>query len=195
MDQTDRFRKIYILTHCETCFNSRGIFTGRLDSVLTARGHEHADYMAKLLKDVTIGIAYRSSLIRTKETLDHILKDHPETHVIVDDRIIERDYGELSGKSKKKYEAEHPDLYPVYHRSYLVAPPGGESMKDVEKRVLPFIEDVIALVKRKKINVLIVAHGNSVRPLVRYFQHLTPEEMMRLENIRHKLFEYQIEVN
>jgi 2,3-bisphosphoglycerate-dependent phosphoglycerate mutase len=150
--------------------------------------------MAALIKDVSIGIAYRSSLVRTRETLDHILIFHPETRVIVDDRIIERDYGELTGKSKLKYAREHPDLYPVYHRSYDTPPPGGESMKDVEHRVLPFIEDVLAALRREKCNILIVAHGNSIRPMIRYFEKRTPDEMMSIENIRHKLFSYKVNI-
>lgn len=194
MNDSDNYRKIFILTHCETCFNKRHVFTGRINSVLTARGHEHAAYMAQLVKNEKIGIAYHSSLSRTKQTLEHILKDHPETKVKVDDRIIERDYGQLSGKSKEKYQKEYPDLYPIYHRSYDIAPPGGESIKDVENRVLPFIEDVVKEVKNKKVNVLIVAHGNSIRPMIRYFEHLTPDDMMKVENIRHKLFTYDIKI-
>jgi len=194
MKDKDNIRKIFILTHCETCFNKRNVFTGRINSVLTARGHEHAIYMAELIKNEKIDIAYRSSMIRTKETLDHILRFHPETKVKIDDRIIERDYGELSGKNKEKYAREHPDLYPIYHRSYDISPPGGESMIDVERRVLPFIEEVVKEVRNNKINILIVAHGNSIRPMIRYFEHLTSEQMMKIENIRHKIFTYDIKI-
>lgn len=194
MEEQNEYRKIFIITHCETCFNKRNIFTGRINSVLTARGHEHAAYMADLVKKEKIGLAYRSSLIRTKQTLEHILKFHPETEARVDDRIIERDYGDLTGKSKLKYQKEHPDLYPVYHRSYDTKPPNGESMKDVEKRVLPFITDVINEVKKNKINVLIVAHGNSIRPMIRYFENLTTDQMQKIENIRHKVFTYKIKI-
>ena len=186
---------LFVITHCESCYNKRGIFTGRIDSKLTPKGYRFTKKIAERLKNEKIDVAYSSSLSRSKQTLKYIMKYHPKTKVVIDDRIIERDYGELSRKSKKKYEKEHPDLYPIYHRSYEIPPPGGESIKQVEKRVLPFIRDVIKLMKEKKINVLVVTHGNSIRPIRRYFEHLTPEEMMKLENYRHKIFRYKVSAN
>jgi len=183
---------LYVITHCESCYNKRGIFTGRIDSVLTKEGHIHARLLAKKLEKIQIDLAYTSPLKRARQTLKHILKYHPDTKVIVDKRIIERDYGDLSGKSKEKYKKENPELYPVYHRSYKTSPPGGESMIEVEKRVLSFIEAVIEKMKRENINVLIVAHSNSVRPIIRYFESLTPEQMMKMEDTRHRIFRYEI---
>ncbi len=183
---------IYLLTHCESCYNKLGVFTGRIDSVLTKYGHEHAELLAKKLKDKRIDIAYISPLKRTKQTLKHILKYHPKTKVITDKRIIERDYGKLSRKNKNKYEREHPDLYPIYHRSYDTPPPGGESIKEVEKRVLPFINEIVANAKKLNINVLIVTHGNTIRPIRRYFEKLSIDEMVKLENNQHTIFEYKI---
>ena len=112
--------------------------------------------------------------------------------MIIDDRLIERDYGELARKSKKKYEKEHPDLYPVYHRSYDASPPGGESIKQVEKRVLSFISDLLTQMRKKELNVLVVTHGNSIRPIRKYFEKLTNDKMMKLKNCRHKIFRYNI---
>ena len=127
---------LYALTHCESAYNKKEIFSGRVDSKLTKKGHEHAKQIAEKLKNKRIDLAFTSSLSRAKQTLNHILKYHPETEVIIDDRLIERDYGELSRKSKEKYKRQHPKLYPIYHRSYEIPPPGGESMAEVEKRVL-----------------------------------------------------------
>ncbi len=186
---------LFVLTHCESCYNKRGIFTGRVNSKLTKGGHKHAKRLAKKLKNERIDRAYSSSLKRARQTLTHILKYHPKTQVFIDERIIERDYGELSRKSKAKYAREHPDLYPIYHRSYEISPPGGESMKQVEERVLPFVHDLIKLMRGRKVNALIVAHSNSIRPVRRYFEHLTPEKMMKLENFRHKIFRYEIVVD
>lgn len=183
---------IYVITHCESCYNKRGIFTGRVNSKLTNTGHQHADQLAERLKDKKIDIAFTSPLARTRQTLKHILKYHPHTKVIVDQRLIERDYGQLSRKSKQKYQKEHPDLYPVYHRSYTVAPPGGESIQQVETRILSFIDDLLKQIKNESINALIVCHSNSIRPIRRFFEKLSPEEMMKLENLRHTIFTYQI---
>ena len=187
-------RQIFVLTHCESCYNKRGIFTGRIDSVLSKQGHRHAGQLAGRLRDKEIGVAYTSSLTRARQTLDQILTYHPETEVRVDDRIIERDYGKLSRKSKAKYAREHADLFPIYHRSYAVAPPGGESIKQVEERVLLFVKDVLNLMKEKKVNVLIVAHANSIRPIRRYFENLTVAEMMKLEHQRHTIFSYTVDI-
>lgn len=139
---------IYAVVHCESCYNRDGIFTGQVDSVLTETGHHHSIELAKKLKKAEISTAYRSSLTRTKQTLEHILAYHPETKIVIDDRIVERDYGELSKLKKSKYKKSHPKLYPIYHRSYDVPPPGGESIQQVEKRVFPFIKDMLLNMKK-----------------------------------------------
>lgn len=192
--KSNRKLHLYLITHCESCFNKRGIFTGRVNSHLTKNGIRHARKMALTLKDETIDLAIHTSLVRTKETLKLILKYHPHCHVEVDDRIIERDYGDLSRKSKKKYQRDNPELYPIYHRSYQVRPPNGESIKDVEQRVIPFLRELINRMKRHYLNVLIVCHGNSIRPMIRYFEKLSPDEMMKLEYLRHHIFRYQIDI-
>jgi len=188
-------QKIYVLLHCESCYNRNGIFTGRADSILTKKGHEHAFELAKKLKDVEINTAYRSSLTRAKQTLEHLLAYHPETQVVVDERIIERDYGELSSLKKSKYKKDHPMLFPIYHRSYDIAPPKGESIQQVEKRVASFIYNLLSEMKNNKGNVLIIGHGNSMRPFRRFFENLSIEKMMQLENQRDKIFTYEIDVN
>ena len=189
----DKYLNIYVLIHTETHYNEKRLFSGHIDSLLTKKGHEQAKSLANKLNDKKIDIAYISPLKRTKQTLKYILKYHPRTKVIVDWRIIERDYGDLSRKSKVKYRKEYPGLYPIYHRSYNTLPPGGESMKEVEKRVLSFIKDVVINMKEEKHNVLIIAHSNSVRPIIRYFEKLTVDEMMQLENYRLKIFNYKVQ--
>lgn len=191
-NKQEKFLNLYILTHCESCFNEQHIFCGRLNSRLTPNGINHAKEMAIHLKDKQIDLAIHTSLDRTKETLGFILKYHPHCQVELDDRMIERDYGDLAGLNKDDYAKEHPDLYPVYHRSFNTAPPHGESMQEVENRVLPFLHELIGRIKRDKINVLLVCHGNSIRPMIRYFENLTTKEMMALEHIRHQIYHYKI---
>jgi len=186
--------KLFVITHCESCYNKRGVFTGRVDSVLTPDGHRHAKRLAEKLKDGKIDIVYVSPLTRAKQTLKHILKYHPKVKVIIDKRITERDYGDLSKKSKAKYERENPDLFPIYHRSYNIPPPGGESIKQVESRVRPFVEDILGVMKKKRANVLVISHSNTIRPIRRYFEKLTIDDMMKLEHQRHKVFEYEVDV-
>ena len=186
---------IYIFRHGETNFNRSKRFTGWVNSRLTPKGIEQANLIAEILKEKTFQIAFKTSLSRSSNSLKIVLKHHPECKkVIVDDRMIERSYGDLERKYHKtvikKYGKRQFDLW---HRSYDVPPPGGESIKMVEKRVLSFVKDLLSLMKREKVNVAISAHNNSMRPFRRYFENLTIKQMMELENPYNKYFDYLIE--
>lgn len=183
---------LFAVVHTESFFNRRKVFTGWKDSKLTPLGHKNAKIIGEKLKDKKIDIAFISPLSRTRQTARHILTFHKGVLVVLDKRLRERSYGKLAGKSKEKFAREHPDLWPVYHRSYDVPPPGGESIKQVEKRVLAFLKEVLTKMKKEKKNALIVLHGNSMRPLRRYFEKLTPKEMMALEGQYNKIYEYKI---
>ena len=184
--------KLYILLHCESCYNKLGLFCGRANVELTKLGHEHAKELAKQLKKKQIDIAYISPLRRSKETLQHFLPSHPETKVKVDWRITERDYGDLTHLVKKEYAKENPKLYPIYHRSYDVCPPNGESIKEVEERVIPFLKEIINIIKKENKNILIITHANAVRPMRKYLEDLSIDEMMALENQRDVIFDYSV---
>jgi 2,3-bisphosphoglycerate-dependent phosphoglycerate mutase len=186
---------IYLFRHGETNFNRSKRFTGLVNSRLTPKGIEQANLIAEKLKEKTFQIAFRTSLSRSSNSLKIVLKYHPECKkVIIDDRLIERSYGDLERKHHKtvikKYGEKQFDLW---HRSYDVPPPRGESIKMVEKRVLSFVKDLLTLMKREKVNVVISAHNNSMRPFRRYFENLTINEMMTLENPYDTYFEYTIE--
>jgi len=144
--------------------------------------------------------------------------------IITDDRMIERSYGKLQGQSHQTFVEEEgkEDYQTLLHwhkidhlhgkekqefikkmgeaelkivrRSYTVPPPGGESIKDVEKRVKSFIKDLLKKMKKEKINVAISAHGNSMRPFRRYFEKLSQEQMMKLETPWDDYFEYTVKV-
>lgn len=144
--------------------------------------------------------------------------------IIEDDRMIERSYGKLQGHSHKEFiRREGTDDYKtllhwhkidhlhgkereefvksvgeaelkIVRRSYDVSPPQGESVKMVEKRVLSFIKDLLAFMKREKVNVALSAHGNSMRPFRRYFEHFSIQKMMQLENPFDDYFEYSVKV-
>ena len=217
--------KIYLFRHGQTYFNRNHYFCGRRNSNLTPRGIKDAKRVGRMLKDKKIDVAYRSSLKRSKDTLMYVLKFHPEcTKTITDDRMIERSYGKLEGKSHTSFvQKEGLDSYKtlqhwhkidhlqgrdkdifitkvgeaelkIVRRSYNVAPPGGESIKMVEKRVNAFIKDLLKKMKKEKVNVVISAHGNSMRPFRKHFEKLTKEQMMKLENPWDDYFEYTITV-
>jgi 2,3-bisphosphoglycerate-dependent phosphoglycerate mutase len=217
--------KIYLFRHGQTYYNKKHIFTGWKDSKLTAKGVKDAKKVAQKLKKTHVDIAYRSHLSRSKNTLKEVLKFHPECkEIIEDDRMIERSYGKLQGKSHKSFiEKEGKDSYQtllhwhkidhlngkerkdfikkmgeaelkIVRRSYDIPPPGGESVKMVEKRVNSFIKDLLKKMKKEKVNVTISAHGNSMRPFRKYFEKLSREQMMELENPWDDYFEYTIKI-
>lgn len=186
--------KIYLFRHGQTFYNRYKIFTGWKDSKLTPLGLKQARIIAHKLKNKKFQVAYTSDLSRCIDTLKEVLKYHPECNkVIVDWRIRERSYGKLEGMSHKKFiERCGKKKFDIYHRSYNVPPPGGESIKMVEKRVLAFIKDMLNLMKKEKVNVAVSASGNSMRPFRRYFEHLSIKEMMKLENPWNDYFEYSV---
>lgn len=213
---------IYLFRHGQTTYNEHGWFTGWIDARMTAQGYRNAKKIAEKLKGKHIDVAYHTSLSRSKETLKEVLQFHPGCQEIIqDDRLIERCYGNLEGHShqalqnnvkrdvlaaiEQRYGKLPPAtrkrfgsavalrVYELFHRSYDIPPPGGESLKDVEKRVLAFIKDVLKKMKEEKVNVAISAHGNSMRPFRRYFEKLSVDEMLQLENPYDEYFEYTVE--
>ena len=186
---------IYIFRHGETNFNRSKRFTGWVNSRLTPEGIEQAKLIAEKLRKKAFQIAFKTSLSRSSNSLKIVLKCHPECkRVIVDDRMIERSYGDLERKYHKTVIKNYGKRqFDVWHRSYDVPPPGGESMLMVEKRVLSFVKDLLILMEREKVDVAISAHNNSIRPFRRYFENLTIKQMMALENPYDKYFDYAVE--
>ncbi len=188
--------KIYLFRHGRTDYNVEGKFTGWKDAKLAKRGKVDAKILALRLKDKKIDVAFQTRLSRSKDTLKEVLKFHPECKtIIIDDRMIERSYGKLQGSSHWSYISKHGlKKFDAFHRGYRVRPPGGESVRDVEKRVKPFIKDLIKFMKENKVNVAISAHGNSMRPFRRHFEKFSVKQMMKIENPYDNYFEYEIEV-
>ena len=186
--------KIYLFRHGQTYYNSSRRFTGWQNSRLTPIGVEHSKLLAEKLRDKTFSLAFKSRLSRSSETLREVLKYHPECKTVVtDNRIIERSYGDLEGKYHKTIINRYGKRqFDIWHRSYDIPPPGGESIQMVEKRVCIFIADLLPLMRQKKVNVAISAHGNSMRPFRRYFEDLTIEQMMKLEMPFDQYFEYDV---
>lgn len=183
---------IFLIRHGETTDNRDQIFSGKRDVDLTEEGIEEAKRIGEEIKDEKITKAYQSSQIRSQHTLELALDGyHPNVQIFTDDRIRERDYGDLTGKSKAELEKSDPQNYKLWHRSYDVPPPNGESIKDVEIRVMEFLNEVIPTFKPDDI-ILISAHGNSLRPMRKYFEGLTNEEMCSFEHTPGKIYRYKI---
>ena len=136
--------KIYLFRHGQTSFNRDSKFTGWSEAKLTKTGIEDAKIVAIRLKNKKFEIGFHTSLSRSKDSLKEVLKLHHECkNIIEDDRMIERDYGNLNGwthlKAVEKYGAEQ---YDKWHRGFYDRPPKGENFADVEKRVKSFIADL-----------------------------------------------------
>ncbi|MFH1711409.1 MAG: histidine phosphatase family protein [Nanoarchaeota archaeon] len=187
--------KIYLFRHGVTQDNSEGVFSGWRDVPLNKKGIRDAKIVALRLKDKKLTLAFQSDLIRSKQTLKEVLKFHKHVKVLTDSRIKERNYGLLQGKTHfdvvKKYGV---DKYDGWHRGYENRPPKGESLKDVEVRVLEFIKSLIETMRDEKVSVIVSAHGNSMRAFRRHFEKLSVSEMCTLYNDYESVYEYSIEV-
>lgn len=183
---------IFIFRHSETEDNRQHIFSGWRNVNLDPPGIEEAKKIGEKLKNEKATKAYQSDQIRSQHTLQLVLDGfHQGIEIITDPRIKERDYGNLTGENKDEIAREHPQNYLLWHRSYDVPPPNGESIQMVEKRVLDFLKDNLPTWKKDDV-IFISAHANSIRPLRRYFEHLSVEEMCSYENTPEEIFSYEI---
>ncbi len=187
--------RLFVFRHAETTDNSRSLFSGWRDPALTSKGLLQAQEVAEQLSKEKIDYAFTSHLKRARKTLEIVLKKHDEVIVLVDDRLIERCYGELQGKSKRKLAAERPEWFARVHRGYDFPPPEGESLKMVEKRTLPFVVQLEGWLQRNPGNVAISCHGNSLRPIRRVFEHLSLQEMLRIENPQDQAMSYALQIH
>lgn len=187
--------KIYLFRHGMTEDNAEGVFSGWRNVPLNSRGKKDAKIIAFRLKDKKFSLAFQSDLIRSKQTLKEVLKFHRHVKVITDKRIKERNYGNLQGKTHLEIvQKQGWKKYDSWHRGYETSPLEGESLKDVETRVLKFIKDLIEIMRDEKVNVVVSAHGNSMRAFRRYFEKLTTGEMCTLYNDYESVYEYEVEV-
>lgn len=175
--------KLIIVRHGQSIWNLENRFTGWIDVPLTKLGEEEARLAGERLRGMKIDIAYTSALRRAQDTMRIILDTIPLDIPHIPDRALnERDYGDLSGLNKddmrKKYGEEQVH---IWRRSYDVAPPNGESLKDTKARTIPFFEHAILGDIRQGKNVLIVAHGNSNRSMIMDIEDMTSEAIIALE--------------
>lgn len=176
---------LVLVRHGESEWNKLNLFTGWRDVELSERGIEEARKAGRALKEAgfTFDMAFTSALKRAQDTLDIILDELGQTDIPIerDQALNERDYGDLSGLNKDDArERWGEEQVHVWRRSYDTPPPGGESLKDTAERVLPYYEEkILPLVKEGK-DVIISAHGNSLRALIMQLDGLTREEVTQL---------------
>ncbi|HVR59353.1 MAG TPA: 2,3-bisphosphoglycerate-dependent phosphoglycerate mutase [Pseudolabrys sp.] len=180
---TDRL--LVLVRHGQSDWNLKNLFTGWRDVDLTEKGVAEAREAGRKLKaqGIKFDVAFTSVLKRAQRTLDLMLTELGQTAIPVfkDQALNERDYGDLVGLNKddarKKWGEEQVH---IWRRSYDVAPPGGESLRDTAARVLPYyIREILPRVLRGD-RVLVSAHGNSLRALVMVLDKHTPDTITKL---------------
>ena len=175
--------RLILLRHGESQWNLENRFTGWVDVPLSPRGIQEAKNAGEKLRSFTFNRAFTSVLTRAIETLRLVLEAIGQTNIPIekDKALNERMYGELQGLNKadtaKKYGDEQVK---IWRRSYDIAPPGGESLKDTADRVLPYYENRIMPYILQGETILISAHGNSLRALVMQLDQLTKEQVLEL---------------
>ena len=177
---------LVLVRHGESEWNKLNLFTGWKDPGLSPKGVEEAKTAGKLLKaeGYKFDVAFTSALVRAQQTLSLILEELGQTGLTTyeDQKLNERDYGNLSGLNKDEArEKWGADQVHIWRRSYDVPPPGGESLKDTAARVLPYYEAKILPEVRAGRNVLVSAHGNSLRALIMQLEGLSGEEIVARE--------------
>jgi 2,3-bisphosphoglycerate-dependent phosphoglycerate mutase len=176
---------LVLIRHGESQWNRLNMFTGWQDVDLSEEGVAEAHRAGAMLKAEgrRLDIAFTSTLKRARNTLKIILSEleHKDVPIVQDSALNERDYGDLMGLNKdearKRWGDEQVNLW---QRSYDVAPPGGESLKDTAARVIPFFEKRIVPELQAGKDVLVVAHGNSLRALVMQLDRLNPDQVIEL---------------
>lgn len=179
-------RSFVLVRHGESEGDRRNVFTGWLDLPLTAKGLGEARVAGARLREqgFEFGTAYISALSRAVASCDALLAqfDLGPVERLATTALDERDYGELADLDKDEArERFGVDQVRLWRRSYAMAPPGGESLRDTVARVLPFyLHDILPAVMRDE-GVLVVAHGNSLRVLVMTLEGLTSSEIETTE--------------
>ena len=177
---------LVLVRHGQSEWNEKNLFTGWKDPKLTPRGVDEAIKAGKELKEAGYSFdkMFTSDLFRAQDTGRIILEqmDIPSIEVIKDVSLNERNYGDLAGLNKDEARKKWgEDQVHIWRRSFDVPPPGGESLKDTAERVLPYFKENIIPELLEGLNILVAAHGNSLRALVMELEEISSEEIVELE--------------
>ena len=176
---------LVLLRHGESVWNAANRFTGWTDVELSEKGEQEAADAGQQLADIRFDVCYTSDLVRAQKTAEIVLQLNSASDAIPtheDWRLNERHYGALQGLDKDETRAKHgAEQVHIWRRSYDVAPPDGESLKTCAERTIPCLEECIIPDLTSGKNVLVTAHGNSLRSIVMHIEGLTREQVLSLE--------------
>lgn len=204
-----RKRRLVLVRHGQSVWNLQNRFTGWVDVSLSRRGYREAQEAAALLAEFRFDMAFTSALMRAQDTLYEILKqnrhcqqyvrihqtgrdwyehfvatpgDAAELKIYVTEKLNERYYGDLQGMNKDRARQQFgSEQVHLWRRSWDVPPPNGESLKMTAERVLPWYRDHIEPCIRAGKTVLVSAHGNSLRALIKHLENMTPNQIVSYE--------------
>jgi len=175
--------KLILVRHGLSVYNDQNRFTGWKNVDLNEQGVAEAEQAVNLLESLNFDIAFTSELKRANDTLDIILKGlRQEIPIEKNLALNERDYGDLVGQNKAEAAKKFGDeQVQIWRRSYDIPPPGGESLKDTADRVIPYLNEKILPEVYSGKNIIVSAHGNSIRAIVMALKEFTPEEILKTE--------------
>ncbi len=188
---------LILVRHGESEWNKQGLWTGLHDSLLSEKGKEEAKQAAKKLEHIPIDLAYTSILSRAKETCNILLKTLDKNVSITQAKALnERDYGDFTGKNKWQIQQlVGEEQFLKIRRSWDFPIPNGESLKQVYERVFPYFETEILPKLQIGKNILICAHGNSLRSLIKYLENVSDAEIPTVEIKTGQIYLYTIDQN
>ena len=177
---------LVLLRHGQSEWNAANRFTGWTDIPLSGVGHEEAAEAGRQLAEVRFDVVHTSDLVRAQATAEIVMQHNTASDAAVptkqDWRLNERHYGALQGLDKDETRAKYgADQVHIWRRSYDVPPPEGESLATCAERTLPYLDEEIIPDLEAGRNVLVAAHGNSLRSIVMKLDGLSSEEVLSLE--------------
>jgi len=175
--------KLYLIRHGQSTYNLENRFTGWKDVDLTDLGISQAKEAAKILKGHTFDIAFTSNLLRAQKTLDIILNElEVSLDITKNEALNERDYGDLVGQNKGEAARKFgEDQVQIWRRSFDTPPPNGESLKMTLERTLPYFNSDIKPHLKNGKNVILSAHGNSIRSIIMELFNYNSEQILKTE--------------
>lgn len=177
---------LVLVRHGQSEWNALNLFTGWKDPGLTDQGRQEANQAGQLIQSLNLDfdVMFTSALVRAQLTGNIILNIIKQTHIptIKNQALNERNYGDLAGLNKDDARAKWgAEQVQIWRRSYDTPPPGGESLKDTGERVMPYFnQEILPLIKKGQ-NILISAHGNSLRSMIKFLDNISDTEIVELE--------------
>ncbi len=188
--------KLVIVRHAESEWNATGRWTGWTNVHITEKGKGESRKMGEQLKDIKFDLGYVSEQVRSEETLQELLKTQGQADLKyeINGAINERNYGDYTGMNKwevkqKVGEAEFNNI----RRGWEANIPNGENLHDVYNRAIPFYKETVAPQVVAGKNIIICAHGNSIRALIKYIESISDQDIANVEMIFGTILIYDID--